>query len=444
MTYRILSLDGGGSWALLQIMALQKLYGPDAAGHDVLRDFDLVAANSAGSITLGGLATNKTLSELLRSFYMNEKQRSLVFPRLRFSLRPRVLLNWILRRFWGIGEKYSTRRKFQAIRDILGEEYAGCRLADLPGKIADKESSLEFLIATFDYDRRRARFFRSNLHCLAGSRNPPDATLAEAIHASTTAPVNYFDFPAICEVSPSLKHARFWDGAIAGLNNPVLAAVTEVLANGHDAAHIQVLSLGTGTVHLPLLHEEERRHRIIDLALADAGDDPDIVMDLKELATSIVDDPPDTATFIAHVVLARATPDKVPLELAKRVIRMSPVIRPILDGNQWKPLPGLAVDKQGVPLKGSPDKLASADLKAFATLADLELDAIKTSEVNLIHRLGELWIGGKALNQPIRRSADFDYIIGHRHFQDALDAWRALSGRPNDEGLAKSATQALA
>ncbi len=49
--FKILSLDGGGTWALLQVRALQLIYGPSVKGHEVLKDFDLVAANSGGSIT---------------------------------------------------------------------------------------------------------------------------------------------------------------------------------------------------------------------------------------------------------------------------------------------------------------------------------------------------------------------------------------------------------
>jgi hypothetical protein len=48
--YRILSLDGGGSWALIQVKALIELFGPDKPGREILQDFDLVAANSGGSI----------------------------------------------------------------------------------------------------------------------------------------------------------------------------------------------------------------------------------------------------------------------------------------------------------------------------------------------------------------------------------------------------------
>ena len=65
MSFRILSLDGGGSWALIQVKALIDLYGAACHGHDVLKDFDMVAANSGGSIVLGGLVENLPLSQLL-------------------------------------------------------------------------------------------------------------------------------------------------------------------------------------------------------------------------------------------------------------------------------------------------------------------------------------------------------------------------------------------
>ena len=46
MSFRILSLDGGGTWALIQVKALMALYPAGTRGHTVLADFDLVGANS--------------------------------------------------------------------------------------------------------------------------------------------------------------------------------------------------------------------------------------------------------------------------------------------------------------------------------------------------------------------------------------------------------------
>ena len=55
MSYKILSLDGGGTWAILETMALKQIYGGDTSGHQILAKFDLAVANSGGSIVLAGL-----------------------------------------------------------------------------------------------------------------------------------------------------------------------------------------------------------------------------------------------------------------------------------------------------------------------------------------------------------------------------------------------------
>jgi patatin-like phospholipase/acyl hydrolase len=68
MAYKILSLDGGGTWALIQVKALLDLYGTAVTGRQILQDFDMVAANSGGSIVLGGLIEDYTLTKLLALF----------------------------------------------------------------------------------------------------------------------------------------------------------------------------------------------------------------------------------------------------------------------------------------------------------------------------------------------------------------------------------------
>jgi len=65
---KILSLDGGGSWALVQVRALQEIYGADATGYDVLRNFDLVVATSGGSIVAAALAAGWPLTQLVQFF----------------------------------------------------------------------------------------------------------------------------------------------------------------------------------------------------------------------------------------------------------------------------------------------------------------------------------------------------------------------------------------
>ena len=52
--YHILSLDGGGSWALIQVRVLIDLFGANVSGYAVLKNFDLVTANSGGSVVTVG------------------------------------------------------------------------------------------------------------------------------------------------------------------------------------------------------------------------------------------------------------------------------------------------------------------------------------------------------------------------------------------------------
>src|ERR1700685_1062174 len=107
--YRILSLDGGGPWALLQVMALQDLYG-DVTGHDVLRKFDLIAANSGGSLTLGGLILNWKLSDLLNMF-LDDSKRSQIFVPATFLEDPIAHLTQIA----DFGPKYHTLGKYTGL-----------------------------------------------------------------------------------------------------------------------------------------------------------------------------------------------------------------------------------------------------------------------------------------------------------------------------------------
>ncbi|HUX27275.1 MAG TPA: patatin-like phospholipase family protein, partial [Terracidiphilus sp.] len=215
--FRILSLDGGGSWALIQVMALIDMYGGSVTGHEVLQDFDLAAGNSGGSIVLGGLVENMTLSDLL-GFFMSEQRRKSVFVEKLLHL-PNMA-------------KYETDEKLKGLLAALPQR-GGWFLPQATSGILSNSTGqpIHLLIIGFDYDRNRSRFFRSAAASGAawGGGDASQVRLAEAIHASTNAPVMFFDKPADF---PSEPGRRYWDGAITGCNNPVLAAVTEAIVLG--------------------------------------------------------------------------------------------------------------------------------------------------------------------------------------------------------------------
>jgi uncharacterized protein len=413
--YRILSLDGGGRWSLISVMALQKIFGERARGHDILKNFDLVAANSGGSIVLGGLAENMTLDQLLDLFCTS----GLLFPP-----EPRLSLDrfyhWLTRRLFHIGPKYDTREKLARLINLLPNSGSG-KLTDLPKLIQQNNGcTTHFLIVAFDYDWKRAKYFRSNAESLANSSGPTEASLAQAIHASSTAPVNYFDAPALLPGRVDLGY-RFWDGSVTGHNNPVLAAVTEVLANGQGrVAHrdMRVLSVGAGTVSLPVVARGSRKERVF-VKIAQRSS---LIHDLQELAESILDDPPDSASFEAWIMLGNPVPPTPRDTLLARelstshepvsLVRMNPLVRPWKnDAVKWSP----------------PEGLTQND---FNRLANIELDARVPEDVRLLVKFARAWLDDNVPNQPIRENPyTFQPRIGHTKFSEALSAWNARTAR---------------
>jgi hypothetical protein len=397
--YRVLSLDGGGSWALIEAGALIDMFGEGTAGWDVLRAFDLVAANSGGSIVLGCLIENLALGQIF-DFFMDETKRRSVFSKTS-SLADRVLEG-----VTGMGPKYSAEKKLPALESVLpirGNMVLGDAVRGIPGQRGAGEN-LRVLIVGFDYDRCRATFFRS-----AATNGPAygtgaaaDLTLAEAIHASTNAPVNYFDGPATYPDDPG----RYWDGAIAGCNNPVLAGVAEAVTTTRDFLEIVALSLGTATVALPWPEPGEEGSPYVR-----QRSDPGLKNDLVKLAGAILDDPPDMASFLAHVMTGSGSGLPAGSVADSQIVRMNPMISPVQDANkQWIAPGGLT-------------------LAQFQALAALGMDAIDQPDVETIANYADLWLKDQAPNQPVRMDGDtLACEIGQSTFSAAKAAWAAIEG----------------
>jgi hypothetical protein len=406
MAFRILSLDGGGTWSLIQIRVLQRLYGPDATGLEVLAKFKLVAANSGGSIVLGGLLANMKVSELL-NLYLDRSARRAIFRLLSVCAHP---IDRTVHARWNVLPQFSTEAKLPALRDILGS--VGEKTLEAIAK--DIPRCPHILIPSFDYDTHRATFFRSDINSVANAgRGRPAPTLAEAIHASSTAPVNFFDHPAAFPAGDNFLHRRFWDGAVGGYNNPVLAAAIEALANATryecDARSIRALSIGTATTALPL----QGRYATQSPRLVEQPQKSRPVNDIRLLATAIVDDPPDAASFAAHVMLGGlVTGDAAKPVTDGPIVRLNPLIQPKLEGNEWK-----------LPDKCSPTVGKRLDIASFDALAKMDLAAVDDDQVKLIELLCDAWMAGNALNQPIQAAVDLRPLIGHRYCDEGLAAW---------------------
>lgn len=418
--FRILCLDGGGTFALIQAMALDALY-PGQSGHEVLSHFDLVAGCSGGAVVTAGLLEGLAPREILGLFLQPEHRQEL-FGELPWH---RSLLYRATRALGKpVGERYSTPRKLRFLRSVL-PTHGGLALDDITralqpkrrlvrlarGEEACADRELAVLIVTYDYDRDRARLLRS--HWRSPAANFPhhrrsSVDLASAAHASSTAPVNWFDEPA------AFEHGRYWDGAMTGYNNPVLAAVTEAVAMGHAPPSIAALSIGTSAVNLPPPHPR------LDPQLSRSPDEPGFLADLVKLGRAIVNDPPDAHSLIAHLMTQGRLPQS-PAECPVtdgRIVRLNPIVQPVPDAEgRW----------------GAPVGWSAAQMRH---LSGLDIATTDADEVALIQRLAQEWMNGIWPNQPLRAGGAFPperlselpqhWEVGHATFAEAAAAWRRL------------------
>jgi hypothetical protein len=398
MAYRILSLDGGGAWALIEVRALIALFSASTTGHEVLADFDLIAANSGGSLVLGGLVENLKLGDLLNYFEDEAKRKSIFSPTSSWGDRG-------LHDLTGLGPKYSAENKLPAVQRLLPTRgTVSLQMAAAGVHRTGFPDDVHLLIIGFDYDRNRACFFRSATASGPqwGQGEIASVTLAEAIHASTNAPVNYFDAPASFPDGPG----RYWDGGVTGCNNPILAAVTEAIVMGQAPHDIVALSLGTGTIALPWPIANDPPNSPYVQAIGQSG----LVADLRKLATSILDDPPDIASFIAHVMTGGSA--GVPAPAQSRIVRMNPLISPMGQPGTWR-----APGPSSAPMTAA----------QFTYLAKLDMDAVEPAQVDAIAAFADLWLSGNVTNQPLRMNGDtLVPELGYGSFQDAAAAWRRL------------------
>ncbi len=397
MAFRILSLDGGGAWALIQVYALMDLYGGDARGNEVLSEYDLVAANSGGSLVLAGLVEDLKLSDLLQLFMDQGKRKSIFSPVTSIG-------DDVLRKLTGIGPKYSAIAKLPAIERLLPQTGAK-PLQGITAHINGPSGEpVRLLIAGFDYERNRAVYFRSveaaGPGLGTGAPAPTQVTLAGAVHGSTNAPINYFDAPA----DLPFYSDRIWDGGITGNNNPVLAAAVEAVVCRVLPGDLRVLSIGTATVSLPL---------------ATPGSSPtpfqiarpvsSLPGDLGKLAAAILDDPPDSASFVVHAMTGGSTGMVAPV--ISRVVRMNPLITPRNLNGQ------LAAPEGWTPAQ-------------FRYLCNLEMDAVEQSQVEYIVDWCQLWLQDAVPNQPLRMDGVTMAVeVGYGRYSDARTAWAALLPR---------------
>jgi hypothetical protein len=367
-------------------MALRDIFGADTPGHQILQNFDLAVGNSGGSIVLGGLVENMTPDQIVDLFNLPVNRQAI------FAKTDGVesLLSHFL-----VFPKYSAVGKLAGLTSAFGT--MGARLLSSfngDGWPQSNGSDVKVLIVAFDYDSMRARFFRS--YATPHGAQADAIPLVQAVHASSDAPIIYFDAPTEWE------GRRYWDGAMAGLNNPLLAGLTDLLSNGVPASEICVLTLGTGTVKLAPAGVKPPAPAALSQAWTESG----VLPDLEKAAGCIADDPPDMASFSTHIILCAA--QGIDPTRNGVVVRLSPILRPVLVDGAWSVPQGLSAVQ-------------------FDALTKLGMDAIEQDQMDLITTLGAAWIADQAPNQPIRmNSDDLSSSVGEELYSTAKARWKSL------------------
>ncbi|MDC8783911.1 patatin-like phospholipase family protein [Roseateles koreensis] len=407
MTFNILSLDGGGTFCAVQACALQHLF-PGQSGHQVLGLFDLVAGTSGGSFVAAALAANVSPDKLVQLFH-ERKNRERFFRRLPWYRRLADILS-----AHHLGPRFDSRSKQVFIGEATGA--MGQRaLCDLWTDSPNGARRPHFMIVSYDYQFDKAQVFRSNWNSQAASfpRAPLRLKLHDAVHASTHAPVRWFG--GVAKPTEG-DHFGYWDGAMTGFNNPVLLAVTEAIAAGIPRDQIRVLSIGTAcTQLLPADTDAATELRV-------ESPTPCLVRDLGKTAKTIIAEPPDIDTYLAHLCLSAVVPEREGQCVESPIVRLNPVIHPRLVTGKWTAPKGFT-------------------LTEFKALVNLDISATADSDVELIDRLCANWVTGDSHNQAVRRRHDYFTPdpstrawnqggcceIGDLYFSQAIQRWREIS-----------------
>lgn len=406
--YKILSLDGGGSWALLEAMAINNIYKDTFVGNkckDILAQFDLVVTNSGGSLVLAAMLCNNSMDDVINLF-KNSEVRHKVFSKLKLNEKSFAS---ILTGFMKLGPRYKTSRKISGLVEVLGT-MANSRLEEIPQKTG--LTNTHYLIMGFDYDKNKATYFRSNNNSLSTSKTsgqPCEVTLAQAVHASSNAPINYFDEPA--EFNNMGYKRRYWDGAIGGNNNPCLAGVIEAMANRTKAEDIEVLSIGTGNTLLPMDTFTNAKFDTHSFLIKEKAKQS-LMNDIAKQASTILNEPPDAASYMSHIILGGNGMNGCRPE----IVRMNALISPELKNGKWT-----------LPAGFDPDK--------FKKLIALDMDAVENNEVELIEYLGNKWLNDEVKNQAIRSGNDLECQIGFAKYSEAKQEWINISRLNNNNNV---------
>lgn len=292
MSFRILSIDGGG---IRGIIAARMLEAIEQQLNQPLRDyFDLIAGTSTGALIAAGLMAGQSATQLVQ-IYLNRGKE--IFPYRSWFSPQRLPLIF---QYGLSAPKFSDQGLIQVVRS-LGLD---TRVGDIS---PDPSRSTKLMIISYDTVSRLPVFFKSWRHDEWYANVP----LWEACVCSAAAPTYFPAQRLLIQTTDRVREFSMIDGGV-GANNPVACAVAEavrLLRSPQAGAppsggpqkessmdrivnEIKVLSLGTGELEKPLPWREVRGWGALQWA--------------PRIVDVVMDAPADIHRYIAEQIVTQA------------------------------------------------------------------------------------------------------------------------------------------
>lgn len=255
MTYKILSIDGGGIRGVLAATLLLEVEQTvlEATGGRLCDYFDAIAGVSAGSILAAGLAIGQSPRDLLATLKARGKH---IFPGLLRAWRKVSLLQFV----GNLGLYPHALGSEIGIANVLRDMLRDPATQTDP-TIADV-TNVDLLLLAYDVRSRNTTFFASGNQKNGGHKLwYDDLPLWQICTASSSAPT-YFP-PYNLPYGNSGQHLPHIDGGVAA-NNPDLAVLSHAMFLKHKLDDIAILSIGTGKVTRPHTYQQVNSWGMVD------------------------------------------------------------------------------------------------------------------------------------------------------------------------------------
>jgi patatin-like phospholipase/acyl hydrolase len=234
MSFRILSIDGGGIRGIIPALILAET--EQRAKRPISKMFDLVAGTSTGGILAVGLTMpgtkRKPKYSALDLVSLYEEEGDDIFHRSKWH------------QIRAIGNLAEEKYPSEGIEGVLAARF---------GKAWLSEVLTHVLVTAYDIELRQPHFFKSDR---AKKKPERDFLLAHVARATSAAPT-YFE-PAKIPSRAGGDPVALVDGGVFA-NNPAACALVEAICTrGAELSDMTFLSLGTGELTRPIMYEEAK------------------------------------------------------------------------------------------------------------------------------------------------------------------------------------------